>query len=202
MSSTAPIQDVAEVLHRMTANGKEIEVCLWFRCHLGTITTARLTTIATRTHSRWRNNFRGQLGIGTLFRETVAIDRSPSPIAPITIIENTLGGSNSEASPTSIALGFLNLTDNIPTFPRSESFIPAIPEGRIDAGIIDITWATAMLGLWATNNQSHGPFGWHHVCVSLYAGGTPRAMGFVERATHYALARLNPAAQRRRLTGR
>lgn len=202
MSSTAPVQDVAEVLHRMTVNGKDVEVCLWFRCHLGTVTTARLTTIATRAHARWRNNFRGQLAVDTLFRETVAIDRSPSPVAPVTIIENTLAGSNSESCPTNIALGILNLTDNVPTFPRSQSFIPAIPEGRIDEGIINITYATGLLSLWATNNQSHGPFGWHHVCVSLYAGGTPRSAGLVERATHYALARLNPAAQRRRLTGR
>jgi len=202
VSSTAPIQDVAELLIRSTVNGKDVELCLWFRSHLGTITTARLTTIATRVATAWRVNFRTLLGTGILFKGVTAIDRSPSPIAPVTITSNTLGGSGSEPAPTSIALGILNLTDNVPTFPRSESFIYGIAEGRITNGVIDASHAAGLLALWTTNNQSHGPFGWHHVAVSLYAGGAPRAVGLVERVTHYSLARLNPAAQRRRLTGR
>jgi len=202
MSSTAPIQDVAEVLIRSTVEGKDVELCLWFRSHLGSITTTRLTTIATRVKNAWLLNFRGSLASGILFREVTAIDRSPSPVAPVTITVGTTGGLLGQACTTNIALGILNLTALEPSLPRSESFIYGIPVARVSEGVIESSYAASLLSLWATNNQSHGPFGWHHVAVSLYAGGLPRAAGVVERVTHYALARLNPAAQRRRLKDR
>jgi hypothetical protein len=202
MSSSAPIQDVAEVLIRSVVNDKPVELCLWFRSHLGTITTARLTTIATRVRNAWRFNFAGSLASGVLFKEVVAIDRSSSSISPVSITDNVMVGFGGAAGPTSIALGLLNLTDSTPTFPRSESFIYAIPDSRLVGGVVEASYAAGRLALWASNNQSHGPFGWHHVAVSLYSGGAPRASGVVERVTHYAIARLNPAAQRRRLTDR
>lgn len=202
MSSSAPIQDVAEVLIRSEVAGKPVELCLWYRSHLGTITTARLATIATRVRNAWRFNFANGLASGVLFKEVVAIDRSPSPIAPVSINDSVIVGAAGATSPTNIALGILNLTDIVPTFPRSESFIYAIPDSKVTDGVIDASFAAGRLLLWSTNNQSHGPFGWHHVAVSLYSGGLPRAEGVVERVTHYELARLNPAAQRRRLTGR
>lgn len=202
MSSTAPIRDVAEVLIRSEVNGKPVELCLWFRSHLGAIDTTRLTTIATRVRNAWRFNFAGGLASGVLFKEVVAIDRSPSPVSPVSITDNVTVGFGGEACTTSIALGILNLTDLEPTFPRSESFIYAIPSSRVVGGVVESSYAAGRLALWATNNQSHGPFGWHHVAVSLFAGGAPRAEGVVERVTHYALARLNPAAQRRRLADR
>jgi hypothetical protein len=202
MSSVAPIPDVAEVLIRSTVNGKDVELCLWFRSWQGPINNVRLTTIATRVRNSWQINFRNILASSVLFREVHAIDRSPAPTSPVTIVVNSLGGFGGQSAPTSIALGIRNLTDLVPTFPRSQSFIYAIPESRVTDGIIDASYAANLLALWTANNQSNGPFGWHHVAVSLYANGAPRAEGVVERVTHYALAPLNPAAQRRRLTNR
>ena|ERR1043165_5507885 len=202
MSSAAPVPDVAEVLIRSVVNDKPVELCLWFHSHLGPITTTRLTTLATRVSNAWRNNFRNVLASGVLYKETVAIDRSPSPVSPVTINVNLTGGFGGEASSTNIALGIFNLTDAVPPLGRSESFIYAIPEAQVNDGVIDFSYAATLLGLWSTNNQSHGPFGWHHVLVSLYSGGLSRPFGVWDRVTHYSLARLNPAAQRRRLTGR
>lgn len=202
MSSAAPVPDVAEVLIRCELHGKPVELCLWFRSHLGPINTTRLTTIAARVRNAWRFNFAGGLATGVFFKEVVAIDRSPSPVAPVTINDSVVVGFGGPGTPGSIALGILNLTDGDPPFPRSQSFIYAIPDSSIVGGVVEASYAAGRLALWSTNNQSHGPFGWHHVAVSLYSGGVPRAQGIAERVTHYALARLNPAAQRRRLADR
>lgn len=202
MSNLAPIPDVASLLIRSVVNGKDVEICLWFRSHLGPITTTRLTTIATRVRNSWQGNFRGQLASGVLFKEVVAIDRSPSPVPPVIINVNSVGGLQGEACPNNIALGVLNLTDSVPSYPRSQSYVYAVPESKVTGGVVESSYAAGLLALWTTNWQSHGPFGWHHVAVSLYQDGAPRAVGYWERVTHYSLARLNPAAQRRRLTGR
>lgn len=202
MSSNAPIPNVAEVLIRSVVLDRPVELCLWFRCHLGTITNTRLTTICSRVRNAWQLNFRNVLASNVLFKEVVAIDRSPSPVPPVSIVVNSIGGFGGVSSPASIALGIVNRTDPLGTHIRSQSFICAIPQAQLSNGVISSSYAANLLSLWATNNQSHGSFGWHHVAVSLYAGGLARAEGVSERVTSYSLARLNPAAQRRRLATR
>jgi hypothetical protein len=82
------------------------------------------------------------------------------------------------------------------------SRVYAIPNAQISGNLIDSTYADNLLALWATNNQSHGPFGWHHVYVSQFAGGFPRSVGLSMRVTHYALAGLVVRPRRYRLLGR
>jgi len=202
MSSTAPIPDVAEVLIRSEVNGKAVELCQFYHSWQGPINTTRLTTLANRVSSSWSFNFRDVLASNVLFKEVLVIDRSPAPIAPVSIVENSLGGFGGEACSTNIALGIVNVHAQIDVPAYSQVYIYAIPESKVNDGTINLTYANNLLGLYGTNGQSHSPFGWHHVVVSLYQGGSPRAEGVWERATSYRLARLNPAAQRRRLTGR
>jgi len=136
VSSTIPIADVAEVLIRSTVNGKDVELCLWFRSHLGAITLARLTTICTRVGSAWRSNFAPGLGGPHLFREVAAIDRSPGSTLTVTITHNVLVGLRGQAVSNDIALRILNLTDNVPTFPRCDSYIYAIPQQDVISGVV------------------------------------------------------------------
>lgn len=202
MSSTAPVVDVAEVLIRSVVNDKPVELCLWFRSHLGAVTQARLDTIAARVTTAWRSNFSNSLGGPHLFVGVHAIDRSPGSTLTSTTTLNITRGLNGPCVANDVALRLLNLTDVGFVSHRSSNFIYALPEAFVVGGVVDSTYAAGRLALWTTNNQSHGPFGWHHVAVSLYSGGVPRSSGLVERVTHYALGSLNPGAQRRRLLGR
>src|SRR3569833_531459 len=122
MSSTAPVADVAEVLIRCTVNSKPVELCLWFHSHAGPITTARLTTIASRVRNAYRFNFAGSLG-SHLMREVIAIDRSPGSSLFIVAPVNLTLGFGGSASPNAIALRILNQTDLVPSYPKSSSFI-------------------------------------------------------------------------------
>lgn len=202
MSSTAPVQDVAEVLIRSTVNDKDVEICLWFHCHLGAITSTRLNTICNRVSLAWNINFSNALAGPHLFREVVAIDRSSGSSLVSTSSPNVTKGSRGSPTSNNIALRFINLTDRTLPIRYGSNFVLPISEDDITDGVIDSSYASLLLGLWATNNQSHGPFGWHHIAVSLYQHNAPRAEGVWERVTHYQLGPLNPGAQRRRLTGR
>lgn len=202
MSSVAPIDGVAETLIRSTVNGKDVEICLWFHCHLGVVTQARLDTLCNRVRNAWLFNFRNVLAGPHLFRQVHCVDRTAGSSLVSTLNPNSTGGFRGQPSPTSIALRLMNLTDHTLPIRDGSNFVLPISEADITDGVIDSAYASSLLGLWSTNNQSHGPFGWHHVAVSLYADGAPRSAGIWERVTHYALAPLNPGAQRRRLTGR
>src|SRR5919109_3667680 len=192
MSSTAPVIDVAETLIRSTVNGKDVEICLWFRSHAGPVTQVRLDRLSNRVATSWLINFSGFLAGPHLFREVLCIDRSPSSSLTSLVPVNITRGTRGPPSPTSIALRLKNLTDLLLPIRYGSNFVLPIAEGDITDGVVDSTYANSLLGLWATNNQSHGPFGWHHVAVSLYRHNAPRAIGISERVTHYALGSLNP----------
>lgn len=202
MSSTAPVVDVAEVLIRSVVNSKPVETGLFFRSHLGPVTQARLDLLVSRVTNAWRNNFSNVLGGPHVFVGVHAFDRSPGSTLTSEIILELSRGFGGDIMSNSIALRLLNLTDVPISRRKSSNFIYAIPEAKVNEGVIDNDYALALLSLWATNNQSHGPFGWHHVAVSFFAFGVPRSQGLVERVTHYSLAPLNPAAQRGRLENR
>jgi len=202
MSSTAAVQDVAELLIRSTVNDKDVELCLWFHCHLGAITSTRLDTICSRVATAWGSNFSNVLAGPHLFREVVAVDRSAGSSLVSVVTPNVEKGFRGSPTSNNIALRFINLTDRTLPIRYGSNFVLPISEDDITDGVIDSSYAASLLGLWTTNNQSHGPFGWHHVAVSLYQHNAPRTEGIWERVTHYALGPLNPGAQRRRLTGR
>lgn len=202
MSSRAPIPDVAEVLIRSEVEGKPVELCLWFRAAAPPITMGSLTTLVTRVSNAWSFNFVNVLAGPHLLKEVAAFDRSPGSVLELTNPINHLRGFGGQSCPTSIALGLLNLTDEDVNGHFSRSHVYAIPIAKVGGNLVESTYAGQLLALWATNNQSHGPFGWHHVYVSLYAAGVPRAVGASFRVTHYALDGLVVAPTRYRLPGR
>lgn len=202
MSSSIPIADVAEVLIRSIVNTKPVEVGLFFRSHLGPVTQDRLDRIVLRVTQQWRDNFSAVLGGPHVFVGVHAFDRSLGSSLTSEIILEISRGFGGPLEANSVALRFLNLTDEVISSKNSSNFIYGLPQAKVNGGTVDEDYATALLSLWATNNASHGPFGWHHVAVSQFVGGRPRTEGLVARVTHYALAPLNPAARRGRLENR
>jgi WD40 repeat protein len=202
MSSVAPIPDVAAVFIRSTVLDKPVELCLWFRAVSPPVTQAKLDTIADRVGTAFLFNFSNVLGGPFLFREVTAVDRSPGSSLVSTITYDSLRGFNGTIEATSIALGLLNLTDDVPVLRKSISRVYAIPRAFVSGNVVDSVYADNLLGLWATNNQSHGPFGWHHVYVSLFSSGMPRLVGVSSRVTHYAVQSLVVSPIRYRLAGR
>jgi len=202
VSSFAPIQDVAEVQIRSVVNSKPVETGLFFHSHTGPVTQALLDTLVSRVTAAWRNNFSNVLGGPHVFVGVHGFDRTAGSHLTSEIILEISRGFGGDIISNSIALRLLNLTDVSISSRASSNFIYAIPEAKVNNGTIDEDYAVALLGLWQTNNQSHGPFGWHHVAVSLFALGLPRTSGVFARVTHYGLGALNPAAQRGRLENR
>lgn len=202
MSSTIPINDVASVLIRSEVEGKPVELCLWFRSASPPVTQAKLDLIASRVRNQWSLNFVNVLGGPHLLKEVLAVDRSPGSSLTSLISINTSRGFGGSPAPTSIALGLLNLTDESVRGHFSMSRVYAIPNAQLHGNLVDGTYANNLLALWATNNQSHSPFGWHHVYVSQFVLGAPRSVGLSLRVTHYALAGLVVRPRRYRLLGR
>lgn len=202
MSSTAPVQDVAEVLIRSEVEGKPVELCLWFRAVAPPITFLTLTTLVTRVSNAWRFNFVNVLGGPHLYKGVIGIDRTAGSTLIAADVVNLSRGFGGPSCTTSIALGLLNLTDEDVNGHYSRSHIYAIPTAKVAGNFVDVAYANQLLSLWSTNNQSHGPFGWHHVYVSLYVGGAPRAVGVSYRVTHYAIDSLVVAPMRYRLLDR
>lgn len=202
MSSAVPVPDVAQLLIRSEVEGKAVELCLWFRAVHPPVTLSSLTTIANRVAGQWRDNFSSGLAGPHLLKEVVAIDRSPGSSLVVTNTLNVERGFLGPSEAGSIALGLLNLTDEDVRGHFSRSNIYSIPQSRVTGNVVDSSYANGRLALWSTNNQSHGPFGWHHVYVSLFSGGLPRSEGISLRVTHYAIASLVVSPRRLRLTGR
>lgn len=202
MSSAIPISDVASVLIRSEVAGKSVELCLWFRSNNPPVTQSKLDLIASRVSVLWNINFSNVLGGPHLLKEVIAIDRSPGSSLTSVVSVNLSKGFGGTPAPTSIALGLLNLTDENVRGHFSMSRVYAVPIAQVAENFVESSYASGLLALWSTNNQSHGPFGWHHVYVSQFLNGTPRSTGLSLRVTHYALAGLVVRPRRYRLLGR
>ena len=198
MSSSAPIADTAQVFVNWTVGGSLLQNQLFFNHWSGPIDQAALDLLRTRVANSFRNNFVGALGLGTVLRSVECIDRSPTSGLTSSVILNRAPLTAIAAAPASIALALKQHVASTPDLHPSRAFVAGVRETQINGNMFDEPSADALCNLWATNNASHGPFGWHHVKVSLYLNNAPRAMGVFEQITSYTVAHYQVSQQQRR----
>lgn len=199
MSSNAPIPDVAQVLVNWTIHDVLCQNALFFRHWSGPIDQASLDLLRDRIRNSFRNNFLNALGAGTVLRSVECKDRTVGAGITSNVILNRATLNPIPAAASSIALGLIQYTSFPAEVHPSRAFVGGLRLDKITGNFVDATYANELLALWATNNASHGPFGWHHVRVSLFSGGLPRLVGVADRIIGYSTASLRVSDQQRRL---
>jgi hypothetical protein len=201
MSSNAPIPDTAQVFVNWTFDGQLAQNQLFFHHWSGPVSQADLDLLRTRVANAFRNNFVGALGLGTVLRSVECRDRSPTSTLTSSVVINRAPLSLIRAIPAGIALSLIQYVVSPLEVHPSRAFVGGARETQVTGNDFDPAAAASLLALWATNNASHGPFGWHHCRVSLYLNGIPRLIGVQQQIVGYALAHLRVSQQRRRQPG-
>lgn len=201
MSSNAPIPDVAQCLINWELYGRPYQNQLFFNSWQGPITQARLDLLRNRVAGLTKDNFLHALGQGVRLRSVELKDRTTGSSITSNAVINFDSFSHDPAAATSIALALINVVSTPAEVHPSRSFISGVRLSAINGNFIDPSYAEGLRSLWATNNASHGPFGWHHVAVSLYSGGVPRTQGTFSQVNDYVIAHLVVSAQQRREIG-
>ena len=201
MSSSAPIPDTAQVFVNWSIDGQQTQNQLWFHHWSGAINQAALDTLRDRVALAFRFNFLGALGLGTVLRSVECFDRSPTSTLTSNTIINQANISAFRAIPAGIALSLIQYVYSPAEVHPSRAFIAGVRETQIVGNEFDVGAAEDLRTLWATNNGSHGPFGWHHCRVSLFLNGAPRSVGVQQQITGYSIARYRVSQQRRRQPG-
>jgi len=198
MSSNAPIPDVAQVFVNWSVHGALIQNALFFRHWTGPVAQADLDLLRDRLVAAFRFNFLQSLGAGVVLRSIECADRSVGSTLTSVAIINRPTFTLIPAAPVSIALGLKQYISSLPDPHPSRAFISGIRETEITGNFFDTAAADAKLSLWSTNNASHGPFGWHHVKVSLFSAGMPRPYGIADQIAIYQLQSYRVSQQQRR----
>lgn len=198
MSSNAPIPDVAQVLVNWTIHDVLTQNALFFHHWPGPIIQADLDLLRDRVAFTFRNNFLQALGAGVVLRSVECKDRTTGSSLTSSVTLDRHPFTLEPAAPSSIALALIQYIGSVYEVHPSRAFVAGIRANQISGNMIDSSAAASLVALWSTNNASHGPFGWHHVRVSLFAGGVPRTVGVFAQINGYGVKTTRVSEQRRR----